>query len=330
MADSIEPSDTSQSDGLNKNQINVAIPDLTSITSGNATNEEFVQKLIEAQSDASLIPWEECWLPSKGLYYGDWADGMVKVRAMGQHDESILANQRLIQSGAVIDKLFSSCCQFQGNGFDPKDLLLGDRIFLLYYLRGITHGNMYEFAITCPNTNCGTVSTHSYDLNELASTITWAKPELGAEPFRVDLPYLTNATGRPVYVGVRFLRAADGNAILAQRKARQKLVARPGDSVRTNNRSKKESSKTTSSQLDDSISQNLERIVVDVMGVRDLFTIRKFVNSLHAQDTAAIREWLREHTPGIDNTVAVTCPDCNHEFTVELPITDGFFRPSKQ
>jgi hypothetical protein len=294
--------------------------------------DEFLDKLLRIPHD-QLIPWEDCTLPSRGLYYdGVLPDGVVKVRAMGQTAEKILATQRLAQSGQSIDYLFRECCQFPDN-FDPVNLLLGDRVFLLYFIRGITHGNIYEFALTCPNAECQAVSTHAYDLNDLAKTITWADSSLGAEPFKVSLPYLSKATGRDVWVSVRFLRAYDANSMLAKRKTKEKLKVRPGGSVR--NRGQQRSVDTNAQrqqfqQLDDTVTENLEKMVVSVMGSVDPFKIRQFVQQLHAQDTATIREWLREHTPGIDNSVIVECPECNREFTVELPITESFFRPAKR
>jgi hypothetical protein len=295
------------------------------------TNAELIQRVLQTP-DEDLIPWEECHLPSKGMYYG-WQDGVVMVKAMGQAAEKILATQRLAQSGQSIDYLFGECCRFP-DGFDSSQMLLGDRVFLLYFLRGITYGNMYEFAVTCPNAICGATNTHVYDLNDLAQTIVWANGSLGEEPFRVTLPYLSKVVGKEFWVGVRFLRAADANEMLSRRKFKRKAFARPGN-VRTNpltqGRGAGASRQSAQRQeLDDTISDNLEKIIVNVMGERDLFTIRNFINKLHGRDTTAIREWLREHTPGIDNTVAVTCPDCNTEFKVELPITENFFRPTEQ
>lgn len=309
------------------NRMDGKVGDISSVTAPGQTNEEFLARLLAVPED-KLIPWEDCWLPSRGLYYG-WPEGPIQVKAMGQAAEKILATQRLAQSGQSIDYLFRECCRFP-DGFDPADLLLGDRIFILYYIRGITHGNIYEFAITCPNSSCEAVSTHPYDLNELSQTITFAKPELGLEPFEVELPYLTKATKRRVWVGVRFLRAHDANDILAKRKSRKKMLARPGNSVKTRSRVPDPRQQARQNEdLDDSISQNMEKIIVNVMGTGDVFTVRGFISKMHAQDTAAIREWLRVNTPGIDNTVTVTCPECSSDFTVELPITESFFRPSK-
>lgn len=317
---------TSKQDGQTKspqyNKMESHVANLQLGTPG-GTPEEFIDELLRLPEE-QLIPWEECHIPSRGIYYG-WDEGVVMVRAMGQAAEKILATQRLAQSGQSIDYLFRACCQFPG-GFDPSDLLLGDRVFLLYFLRGITYGNIYEFVVTCPDQNCQAVNTHKYDLNELAGTIVWADNSLGSEPFRVDLPYLSKATGRDVWVGVRFLRATDANDMIAKRKMRKKLFARPGG---PRSRATQRQSQQQQQQLDDTISDNMEKIIVSVMGVQDPFTIRSFISKMHSQDTTAVREWLRDHTPGIDNTIQIECPDCGGEFTTELPITESFFRPAK-
>jgi hypothetical protein len=316
--------------GVNKMATHVA--NLSGIVGPGDGAEELVDKILQTDP-AQLIPWEECTLPSLGLYY-DWPDGIVRVKAMGQVAEKILATQRLAQSGQSIDYLFRECCQFP-EGFDPTNLLLGDRIFLLYYLRGITHGNMYEFAVTCPNESCESVNTHRYDLNDLAETITWAKKSMGGEPFKVNLPYMSKATGRDIWVGVRFLRAADANDMLAKRKAMKKMSGvRPGGArnriaARRQREMDQQSQQQRTQMLDDTISDNMEKIVVSIMGITDQFKVRDFVSRLHSQDTATIREWLRENTPGIDNTIEVDCPDCGNNFVIELPITESFFRPAK-
>jgi hypothetical protein len=315
-----------------RNKIEKHVANLAGVSGPGDNTDEFLDKLLQIPHD-QLIPWEDCYLPSKGLYYdGAWEGGIVKVRAMGQTAEKILATQRLAQSGQSIDYLFRECCRFP-DGFDPVNLLLGDRVFLLYFIRGITHGNIYEFAFTCPNQECQSVSTHVYDLNELAGTVTWASEALGPEPFRINLPYLSEATKRDLWVSVRFLRTYDANDILARRRAKDKTRVRPGNSVRTRGRQRPmdiAQQRQQMQQLDDTISENLEKVIVDVMGSTDQLKIRQFVAQMHAQDTATVREWLRENTPGIDNSVIVGCPDCNTEHTVELPITEAFFRPSKR
>lgn len=308
---------------------NISVADLSNIVPAGASNEEFLDALVLAPKE-KLIVWEQAYLPSRGLYYG-WPDGMCYVRGMGQKAEKVLATQRLTASGQAIDYLFRECCKFP-DGFDPAQLLLGDRTFLLYYLRGITYGNQYDFAVTCANPECGETTTHVYDLNNLVESLKMADPGLGDEPFKVSLPYLSQATKRDVWVGVRFLRAFDANDMLARRRTTAKLTGNKSG-VRNKSREVQEQRRQLNSRedvaLDNTLDENLEKMIVNVMGVADQFKIRSFVKQLHSLDTGAIRDWLKEHTPGIDSSIEITCPACQQTFNLELPITESFFRPSK-
>lgn len=298
--------------------------DISQYLPSGLSNEELLSSIISIP-DQELIPWGDCYLPSKGKYYG-WANGIVRVKAMNQKAEKILTTQRYAASGESIEYLFRECCQFP-DGFDPVDLILGDRVFLLFFLRGITHGNIYEFILTCANQACGSVNTYSYDLNSLASTIKYADDSLGNEPFKVSLPYLSKVTGRDFYVRIRFLRTRDSYDMLKRQSFNKKAVARPG--ARTRGQEHQNNGFNSIQQLDETITDSLERVIVDVMGVTDRLSIKDFVQRMHALDTATIREWLKDNTPSMDSSIIVTCPQCSHEFTAELPISETFFRPSK-
>lgn len=288
-------------------------------------NDQFLDQILATPAE-QLIPWEEVELPSQGRFYG-WPDGICRVRAMGQTAEKILTTQRLVSSGQAIDYLFRECCQFPA-GFDPVEMLVGDRSFILFYLRGITHGNIYEFTTKCPNPACNVEAPHEYDLNELAGTIRHVPADLTVEPFRISLPFLSEKTGRDVWISVRFMRSADATDIAARRRVKNKAITKPGG-VRTRGVSPRQQ-QNQNVVLDSMLDDNLEKLTVDVMGNTDTIRIRQFIQKLHARDTATIREWLRDNTPGIDTTVDVSCAECGMEYVIELPITDSFFRPAKR
>lgn len=289
------------------------------------TDADFIMALSEAP-DELLIPWEDCPLPSGGIYYPGWTNEVVKVRAMMQSVEKVFANKRLTSSGQALDAMFEKCCQFPGD-FDPADLLVGDRTFLLYYIRGLTYGNLYKFAITCPH--CGAQSTHTYDMNELFSSVIHAKSNLGPEPFRVLLPHLSEVSNREIYAGVRLLRSRDINDILNRRKFNKRL---DGNSVRASMQRRrrpggmKNNPSQASDQTEAIMDGSLEKTIVSFGGVSDPNIVANMIARLHSRDNAAIREFLLEATPGIDTTVTIECPECQNEVTMELPITDGFFR----
>lgn len=291
------------------------------------SNDELLDAILNVPEDR-LIPWEEVPLPSRGLYYdGRVPGGVVRIKAMGTHADKILATARLAQTGQSIDYLLDHCVQLPDK-FPAAELLAGDRTFLLYTLRGITHGNIYEFMIECPN--CEAVQNCSYDLNQLANTLILGKPEID-EPSKVILPYLSQVTGKKVWVHVRFLRGKDVS-ILAQRQRFNKRIA--GPQIRSGSKpaptgKEKGQPRLRPVVIDDTLTENLNLIITSFMGVdKDPVKIKGLVSRLHSSDTAAIREFLKKNSPGIDTTIQVTCSDCNTEFRTELPIKESFFRPA--
>lgn len=277
---------------------------------------------------SEMIQWEDVELPSMGRYY-NWTSGVIKVRPWGADVDEILATQRLIQTGQAIDMMLAKCCRFP-DGFDPVDLLVGDQIFLLYYLRGITHGNMYDFAVQTPTND--TIMT-SIDFNELARTINWANPNLGPEPFKIPLECMSEQAGTAIWLRVRFMRVKDSQIISRQKKARAAITG--NNSAKVKSRKEKmehrlESNSMTRDQIpiDDTLTQNLSRLVVSVMDdVTERFKIEQFVKRMHSSDIATVREWLADNSPGMETQVSVIDPSNDQEFKVMLPITESFFRP---
>jgi hypothetical protein len=293
-------------------------PDLSSEVSGKSDKE--VLDLILSKSEEELIPWEPIWLPSRGLYYdGKVPNGEVSVKAMGLHADKILATQRLATSGYSLDYLYKHCVQLP-NDFDPLDLISGDRIFILYFLRGITHGNIYEFAINCTNDDCKRLSTHMFDLNELSSTLKFPSRS-ESEPFRVILPYLSESAGKDFWVEVRFMRGKDERAMLSKRKQLKQITSTTAQS--------KTGPRFEQVTLDQTVEDNLNMLIVSAMGERDPSKISQLVSKMHARDTATIREFLRENMPGIDTSVDIHCPHCDEKISTGLSITESFFRPTE-
>lgn len=275
--------------------------------------------VVASAPQEQLLPWEEAELPSRGLYY-NWTSGVIRVRPWGANVDRILANQRMVQNGQALTTIFNVCCRFP-DGFDVEDLIVGDQVFLLYYLRGITHGENYEFTVQCPDNDCKQHGIYNVNLTELSNNITWADPNLGEEPFRVVLPYLSERTGREFYVNVRFLRVSDVHDIRNTQSIGRRIS---GDNVRFKNQMYHQP--TGMESADDTFLKNIERLVVSSMGVDDRFKIRHLIGNLHSSDLATIRDWLTNHTPGVDPSVEITCNSCANAFKVMLPITESFFR----
>jgi hypothetical protein len=295
--------------------------DLSEAAKATTSNEELVD-LIISQTAENLLPWEKIRLPSQGLYYeGRLPDGWIEVRPFGLDVDKILATARLAQTGQSIEWVYKNCVRFPDATFNALDLLVGDRSFLLFYLRGITHGNNYEFQLTCNNEECQKQSLQTYDLNQLAENI--KSPKVQKEPLRIHLPYLSEITKKDMWVEVRFMRGRDIEVILRKQKFTEKLKGAKVRSVRTGDIIGR-----NEINLDTTIEENLNLLILNVNGVSDKTKIQKIIAKFHSRDSSTIRETLQDAEPGIDLRIIVKCPDCNNEMKISLPVTESFFRPT--
>lgn len=294
------------------------------------TTKSLLDAVLEKNED-ELHPWEKVVLPSRGLYYdGLIPDGVVEVKPFGLYADKILSTQRLVKSGEALNYLYKKYVKLP-NDFDCLNLLDADRTFLLYYLRGITYGNEYEFILTCPE--CSQKSMHEYDLNELYSTVTPPNPDLGDEPFPVRLPDLSDVCGTDFYVKVRFLRGYDSMDMLGASKANIGLPGRARSRKKKDWRSRiteEDTIRDRGDTIDDTLERNINRLIVEAGGETDRRKIRMLVDKLSSADISEIMDFLRLNTPSIDTSIEADCPSCGSVITTQLPITDQFFRSKKR
>lgn len=284
-----------------------------------------------SKKDDELLPWETVILPSRGLYYSDLVpNGAVQVRAMGIYADKVMATSRLVKTGQALDYIFKHCVRLP-NGFDPLDLTSDDRIFLLYYLRGITHGPNYEFFLEC--NDCGEKSQHEYNLVELWGTkrdpVVDANSIPLREPFTVKLPYLSGLTKQDFWVKVRFLRGRDVVDLLGTNTPKMQDHGGPRKARNRKKKTADDKIEIRTESLDETLENNINRLIVEAMGSTDRDKIKELVSKFHGTDTAAIMDFIRDSSPGIDTMIETDCPHCKEVIAVPLPITDTFFRPKK-
>lgn len=286
----------------------------------NIENKDILDFIISKKPE-DFLPWEKVTLPSMGYFYdGKIPGGVVEVRPMGLVTDKILATSRLAQSGQSIDYLYKNCVRFPTE-FDPLDLLQGDRTFLLWYLRGITHGNVYEFTVTCSNESCKRASVHEYDLNKLAETV--QSPKVTSEPIKIQLEHFSKLIGKDVWAEARFLRGRDLSIIIQSQQNKQRIQGGVARNAKTGAPMSEQSD-----SLDSSVEENLNLIIVSINGNKDRMKISNALTRMSSADTATIREVLRQNEPGIDTNILITCPDCQNEMKLSLPFTESFFRPT--
>ncbi len=238
-------------------------------------------------------------LPSQGrLYAGRIPDGRVYLRRMTAEQAA-----RLLTSGTPDDRvshILKATCRLPG-GFDHKDLLVGDRMYLLIAERCLTYGSAYKITFKCPY--CGNLNKdHVVDL---AKDLT--ERPAGAdlsEPVQIALP----DSGKSV--SMRFLRGTDEEAIKRHAKRSAATGGGEGD--------------------DAAYLHRLARLLVLVEGEDpgDIVVRERFIGGLPAGDVVHIDNTMEGLEPGVDISIAPECHKCGTPNDMVLPMTAEFFRPT--
>jgi hypothetical protein len=235
------------------------------------------------------LPTEIVELPSRGLLYpedSELSSGKIEMKYMTAKEEDILTNQSYIKNGTVLDKLLKSLIVSKIN-FD--DLLIGDKNAIMVAARILGYGSEYSFEYNG--------ESQVVDLSTLENKS--LKEELFASrvnEFTFTLPKSKNT------VTFKLLTHKDEQDINRELEGLKKI------------------NKDSSPEL----TTRLKYMIVSVEGNREKKDIRNFVdNYLLAQDSRALREYIREIQPDVDLTFFPS----NGSDRVNIPIGISFFWP---
>ena len=241
-------------------------------------------------------------LPSLGRFYGPGSvvptpalpDGRVEIRKMRvAEDEALLTG-----GGDTISKLSKilAACVKLPKGFDPANLLVTDRFFIMIALRRIGLGSKYPVSFRC--SECGAHNKETVDIVSELSLRTTADDVV--EPVLVHLP------DTDVHVGLRFKRGFDEADVAREmRRAEARGTDLP------------------------IVQENLKRQIVEIDG-ESVNVMRKMdlLREMTQTDLATIRTTLSKSEPGIDLAIYPECRRCQFVNEFDMPFTNEFFRPS--
>jgi len=235
------------------------------------------------------LPTETVELPSKGLLYpedSELAKGVVEIKYMTAKEEDILTNQSYIKNGTVLDKLIRSLITSKIN-YD--DLLVGDKNAIMIAARILGYGAEYTFNYLG--------ESHTVDLSQVEN-----------KPLKEEL--FTNRLNE-----FTFTLPKSGNVVTF------KLLSHKDEQDITR---ELEGLKKINRDASPELSTRLKYLITSVEGKRDKKDIREFVdNYLLAQDSRALREYVREIQPDVDLTFF---PDGSND-RINIPIGISFFWP---
>lgn len=235
------------------------------------------------------LPTETIELPSKGLLYpegSELAKGTIEMKYMTAKEEDILTNQSYIKNGTVLDKLLKSLI---ASPINYDELLIGDKNAIMVAARILGYGSEYSFDYLG--------ESHVVDLSSIENKE--IKEELfknRLNEFTFTLPKSKNT------VTFKLLTHKDEQNINRELEGLKKI------------------NKDASPEL----STRLKYIITSIEGSQETKDIREFVdNYLLAQDSRALREYIREVQPDVDLTFF---PDGSSN-RINIPVGVSFFWP---
>jgi hypothetical protein len=235
------------------------------------------------------LPTEIVELPSKGLLYpedSELAKGTIEMKYMTAKEEDILTNQSYIKNGTVLDKLLKSLIVSKIN-FD--DLLIGDKNAIMVAARILGYGSDYSFEY---NGETQTVDLSTLENKSLNKELFSSR----VNEFTFTLPKSKNT------ITFKLLTHKDEQDISRELEGLKKI------------------NKDASPEL----TTRLKYTITSVEGIRDKKDIRNFIdNYLLAQDSRALREYIKEIQPDVDLTFFPS----NGDDRVNIPIGISFFWP---
>jgi len=218
--------------------------------------------------DEYKVPFDIIELPSQGLLYEN-KKSTVKVEYLTAYDENILTSPNLLNSGKALDVLLEK--KVKDLGFKTNELLSGDRMAILLYLRTTGLGNEYEQMVF---DSTGTLVQATIDLTTIKTKNLTIKPDENNE-FDYQFPISKKK------IKFRLLTQKDDDEISDIDK---KLMEKNGN-------------------ISTSTTIRLERSIMEIDGERDKMRISQTLKGLKIMDVRKFNKYTGEIEPGLDLNV---------------------------
>lgn len=239
------------------------------------------------------VPYDIIDLPSQGFLYPN-KQKSVKVEYMTALDETILTSPNILNSGKVTDVLISR--KVKDLGFDPLELLEGDKTAIIIFLRVSGFGNKYSQMVYDIDTTSMVEGT--IDLSTLQQKTLTVKPDKDGF-FDYELP---DSKKR---IKFRLLNGRDENEIEERDAATMKRI---GDGI------------------SNKVIYKLEKQVVSIDGINDKMKISHILGAIPIMESRKLRKYISDIEPGIDFKVSAGIPGGGSVETF-LRFNSSFFWP---
>ena len=215
--------------------------------------------------DEYKVPYDIIELPSQGLLYKN-KKSKVKVEYLTAYDENVLTSPNLLNSGKVLDVLIER--KVKDLGFDVSELLSGDRMAILLYLRTTGLGNEYVQMVFDSNRD---LVEGVIDLTTIKSKSLEVRPDEKGE-FDFTLP----KSGKKIKFRLLTNKNEDEITIIDDKKKKKNGNISINSSLR------------------------LERSIMEIDGERDKMKISHILKTLTIIDIRKFNKYVNDVEPGLD------------------------------
>lgn len=270
------------------------------------------------------LQYDVIQLPSNGQCYKSKID-RVPVAYLTAYDENIITSPNLYKDGLVIDFLLKN--KIVNKDINVDDLVSGDADAIILFLRATSYGPDFPIVVQDPET--GEQIETSVDLTTLKPKEFKLKGDENGHfefvtPLRKDtikFRYLTRGQERKLKQ-VTELEGYGTKSHMLERERELLLAALSNDKVlneseRKSIRAAINTMKNWSKRLNDLndseytkiMTNNMQLQVVAVNGNYDKEYVRKYVNTMPARDSLALRKYINNNMPGIDFNIEIQRPE---------------------
>lgn len=239
------------------------------------------------------VAYDVIELPSQGILYPN-KKSSVKVEYLTALDETILTSPNIVANNKVVETLIQR--KVKELGFDPLDMLDGDRTAILIFLRVTGFGPEYTQLVWVDE--IGEFVEGVIDLSQIKSKKLEITPDNDGL-FDYKLPQSEKI------VKFRFLTARDEKQIDEQDEIYMKRH---------------------NTEVSNKIFFTLERQVMSIDGVTDKMKISNILKNLSILDSRKLRNYIKDIEPGVDFNVTARIPGGGSVNTF-LRFNKSFFWP---
>lgn len=243
-------------------------------------------------------PTELVDLPTQGKFYPSdhplYNQPSIEIKFMTSAEEDILTSKSFLRKGIAIDKMLQSLLINKTINLDS--LFVCDKNALIIAARISGYGAEYSSKIICPV--CEEKIDYNFDLENI-------------KPFHGDESILSQ----------------DGTITLELPKTKFKVVCRLLTGKDEKYLSQLSETKKKHHLPEKNVTDQIKMFVISINDSTDTKIINQTIDSLPTFDSKYLRTMYQKSIPSISLDYSITCPECESESEVLMPIGTTFFWP---